>query len=452
MAPGSLTQRGRVQENLATILHRMEVDPRIPDWLDMAEPVTERDHAVLREVRRAHLRASKLPVSLAAELARLTAEAPAAWAKARAAADFTAFAPVLADVVKLKRAEAACLSPDAPYDGLLNDYEPGMHAAQIAPLFADLRAGLIDLLPRVAPEFRRDIPVTGNYPQDRQLDLGRDIAARFGYDLGRGRLDLAAHPFSSGHGDDVRITTRIDPTDPLSNLYAVIHETGHAVYEQRVAPELNLGPLGRGVSMGIHESQSRLFENQIGRSRPFVAWLHRALGDQFGDFGLDADQLFHAVNTVRPGFIRVEADELHYNLHILMRFDLERDLIDMKIDVQHLEEAWNTRFRSDFDQAVPNAAQGVLQDIHWAAGLFGYFPTYTLGNLYAGGLNAAMWADLPGLDLGLTQGDPGQAVDWLTRKVHHHGAMYDPAELYRRAVGQDLSVAPLMGYLREKYL
>lgn len=452
MAPGGGAQRAAVQESLATVIHRMETDPRIPDWLATAEPAHDRDHAELREMRRAHDRASRVPSKLAGELARVTAAAQAPWAAARADSDFASFAPILADVVKLKRAEAACLSPDAPYDGLLQDYEPGATAAGITPLFDDLRRALVALGDQVAPICRQDISLTGTFPRADQLDLARDVAARFGYDFDRGRLDLAVHPFSSGHGDDVRITTRVDQADPLSCLYATIHETGHAVYEQGVDAALGLGVLGRGASMGLHESQSRLFENQIGRSRSFAGWLHGALSDRFGDLGLDEDRFHGLVNRVHPGFIRVESDEVHYNLHILMRFDLERDLINAKIDVQDLEEAWNTRFQADFGQPVPDAAHGVLQDVHWPVGLFGYFPTYTLGNLYAGGLAAAMRADLPDLDRDLSAGEPSTAVAWLRDKVHRHGATCLPRDLYQRVTGQDLSIAPLIAELTGKFV
>ena len=297
------------------------------------------------------------------------------------------------------------------YDALLDDFEPGTTIDDLERLFGRLRPGLAALRARIAAA-RRPAPVlAGRFPADRQMQLSRRLGDVFGYDWAAGRLDIATHPSSSGSGGDVRITTRIDEADPRECIYATIHEVGHAVYEQGLDPTLALLPAGAHASMGVHESQSRLFENQIGRSRAFCRWLWPELRSAFGSCGIDdAEGLYRAVNAVDSGFIRTEADEVHYNLHVMLRFDLERALIGGDLAVRDLEAAWNDRFAADFGREVPDARHGVLQDVHWSAGLFGYFPTYTLGNIYAAELNAALRRDVPDLDDRLAAGDLAPAV------------------------------------------
>ena len=274
----------------------------------------------------------------------------------------------------------------------------------------------------------------------------------FGFDWSAGRLDLAIHPSSSGSGGDVRITTRVDESDPRECLYATIHELGHALYEQGLDPAQALLPAGMYASMGVHESQSRLFENQLGRSRAFCEWLVLALGAQFGATGVDMpESLYAAVNAVETGFIRTEADEVHYNLHILLRFDLERQLITGALEVADLDAAWNQRFAADFGLEVTDPRQGALQDVHWSAGLFGYFPTYTLGNVYAAELNAALRAAVPELDSLLSVGDLRPAIDWLRDTVHRKGRLLAPKDLIAQACGHAPSEAALLDYLERKY-
>jgi carboxypeptidase Taq len=310
----------------------------------------------------------------------------------------------------------------------------------------------VALRARCLDSARRPAPLAGSFPAEVQLRLARRLAEAFGYDFTRGRLDLAVHPFSSGSGADVRITTRVAPDDPFNCLYSTLHEVGHAVYEQSVDAGYALTPMGQGASMGVHESQSRIFENQLGRSRAFTGWLHDRMAAEFGDLGLDGPEAFHAaVNRVAPGFIRTEADEVQYNLHIMMRFDLERDLIAGRLEVADLEAAWNARFAADFGVAVPRPSQGVLQDVHWSLGLFGYFPTYALGNVYAGCLHAALRADLPDLDADLARGDPRPALEWLRGRIQVHGAALEPAELMTRACGAAPSPTPLLEYLETKF-
>jgi carboxypeptidase Taq len=395
-----------------------------------------------------------VPARLAAELARVTTLAHGDWVAARAARRFDLFAPVLARIVDLKREEAACLrEPGADlYDALIDGFEPGMTTARAAALLGALRPRLVALAQRVAATGRIVPGLAGAFPEAAQLALAREAAGAFGYDWQAGRLDLVVHPFCSGTLGDVRITTRVDPASPFECLYGTIHETGHAIYEQGLDPGLALQPAGEHVSMGVHESQSRLCENQIGRSRPFMDWLWPRMRAAFGDFGLDGPEaLWRAVNRVEPGFRRTEADEVHYNLHILMRFDLERALIAGDLAVAGLEAAWNDRFRADFGREVPHAALGVLQDVHWSAGLFGYFPTYSFGNIYAAELHAALRRDLPDLDARVGAGELGGVVAWLRDKIHRQGRLAAPEAIVAAAIGHAPQPGALLDYLEAKF-
>jgi len=294
--------------------------------------------------------------------------------------------------------------------------------------------------------------LTGTFDEGAQMRLARQVAKTFGYDMARGRVDKAVHPFSSGSGLDVRITTRTNPVDPFNSLYSTIHEVGHGAYEQNIHADHLLTPVGQGVSMGVHESQSRIYENQLGRSEAFAVWLYGQMREAFGDLSVpDAQALYAAINRVGSGYIRTEADEVHYNLHILLRFDLERDLIARRLEVGDLEAAWNERFAADFGVAVDRASNGVLQDVHWSIGLFGYFPTYTLGNVYAGCLYEALRRDVPDLEGALSEGDLSPATDWLRDKVQTHGGLFQPRETIARACGEEPSEEPLLRYLEEKF-
>ncbi len=445
-------QRGEEMAAMEGVLHARRTDPRIADWLAEVETSGEVEVAQVRQIRRSYDRASKVPAKLAAEIARVTSEAQGAWAAARAEDDFAAFAPVLREVVALKREEGAALSAGGDvYDAMLDDYEPGATAAELSAMFDALRPRLVALREAVLAQ-PAPAGLTGTFDEGAQMKLSRMIAKTFGYDMAMGRVDKAVHPFSSGSGLDVRITTRTSEDDPFNCIYSTIHEVGHAAYEQGIDRRYLLTPLGSGVSMGVHESQSRIYENQIGRSRAFTGWLYGQMRDAFGDFGVADEEAFYAVvNRVENGFIRTEADEVQYNLHVLLRFDLERALIARDIEVDDLEAAWNERFEADFGYAVDKASNGVLQDVHWSVGLFGYFPTYSLGNVYAGCLHEAMRAALPDLDATLSKGDTSQATTWLRENVQQHGGLYAPREVIERACGTAPSEAPLLSYLEAKF-
>ncbi|KQI72460.1 peptidase M32 [Loktanella sp. 5RATIMAR09] len=452
MPEGATPQRAEEHGAMANILHARRIDPRIGEWLEAAEAADDVAAANLRHIRRDYERTAKVPARLAAELAKTTSLAHRVWARARAEEDVASFLPMLQKVVDLRREEASAVAGDTdPYDALLDDYEPGATGASLSAMFSALRPRLVNLraaiLDRPAPT-----PLSGAFDEAAQLALSQKLALGFGYGLENGRIDKAVHPFSSGSGLDVRITTRTNPVDPFNCFYSTIHEVGHAAYEQGIDHAHLLTPLGRGVSMGVHESQSRIYENQLGRSRAFTGWLYGQMRDAFGDFGIaDEEAFFATVNRVSDGFIRTEADEVQYNLHVLLRFDLERALIAGDLAVNDLEAAWNDRFAADFGYGVDKPSNGVLQDVHWSEGLFGYFPTYTLGNVYAGCLHVALRAAVPMLDDDLARGDTSKATGWLRENVQQFGGLRTPVDTITLATGGAPHEGPLLDYLEQKF-
>ena len=452
MPEGATPQRAEEHAAMANILHARRIDPRVGDWLEKADADDAVAAANLRHIKRDFERTAKVPAMLAAELAKTTSLAHRTWAQARSDEDVAAFLPMLQKVVDLRIEEAQAVAGNAdPYDALLDDYEPQATGESIAAMFARLRPRLVALraaiLDRPAPQM-----LQGSFDEEVQLRISSTLAQAFGYDLGHGRIDKAVHPFSSGSGLDVRITTRTNPTDPFNCFYSTIHEVGHAAYEQGIDAQHLLTPLGRGVSMGVHESQSRIYENQLGRSRAFTGWLYGQMRDQFGDFGVADENAFYAtVNRVSDGFIRTEADEVQYNLHVLLRFDLERALMSGDLSVGDLEAAWNDRFKADFGYAVDKPSNGVLQDVHWSEGLFGYFPTYSLGNVYAGCLHTSMRDSVRDLDDQLAKGDTSAATSWLRENVQQFGGLRTPVETIAHATGSTPTEGPLLDYLEQKF-
>jgi carboxypeptidase Taq len=454
MPRGAAPQRAEEMAALEGVLHARRTSPQVAEWLDAVDEAAldEVGRANLRHIRRDTDRASKVPAALASRIARVTSEAQGIWAQARADNDFAAFAPTLTEVLALKREEGQALAAGGDvYDAMLADYEPGTTGAELEAMFGALRPELSALRAAVL-DAEAPSKLDHAFDEGAQMKLTRQLAKAFGYDMSHGRVDKAVHPFSSGSGLDVRITTRTSERDPFNCFYSTIHEVGHAAYEQNINRDYLLTPLGRGVSMGVHESQSRIYENQIGRSRAFTGWLFGQMKDAFGDFGVaDEHTFYRVVNRVNDGFIRTEADELQYNLHVLMRFDLERALVNHDLQVADLEVAWNDRFEADFGYAVDKASNGVLQDVHWSVGLIGYFPTYSLGNVYAGCLNEAMRRALPDIDDQLAQGDTSSATAWLGAHVQTHGGLYEPQDVITRASGRAPSTEPLISYLKAKF-
>lgn len=453
MPRGATEQRAEEMAAIEEVLHDRRTDPRLGEWLAAAEPRDEVETRIVELIGRDFTRASRVPTRLASELAKTTSLAQGIWAEARANEAPEDFLPTLDQVLMLKREEAGALADGGdPYDALLEDYEPDTTATEIAQVFDAMRPRLVALREDVLGAEFQPQSLAGHFPQETQLRLARTCATAFGYDWTRGRMDMAVHPFSSGRWQDSRITTRVVETDPFNCIYSTIHEVGHSSYELGIDPDYAFTPLGRGVSMGVHESQSRIYENQMGRGRAFTGWLFNRMSDAFDGLNItDADAFYATVNRVTPGYIRTESDEVQYNLHIMLRFDLERDLISGKLDTSDLVEAWNARFLKDFGVAVDRPANGVLQDVHWSVGLFGYFPTYALGNVYAGCLNAAMREAVPDLDDALGQGDGGPGVEWLRENIQRHGGLKRPRRLIEEANGSPISPDPLLDYLEEKF-
>ena len=452
MAEGSAPQRAEEHAAIAKVLHARRTDPKVGEWLAAAKVTDVVSKSNLRLIQRGYDRTAKVPADLAAELAKTTSLAHRIWANARADEDVAAFLPILETVLDLRRQEAAAIDANAnPYDVLIDDYEPGASGSDLAAMFSALRPRLVALREAILAQ---PAPAQLNHKFDdaAQLALSEKLAVAFGYDMNHGRIDKAVHPFSSGSGLDVRITTRTNPADPFNCFYSTIHEVGHAAYEQGINRDYLLTPLGSGVSMGVHESQSRIYENQLGRSRAFTGWLFGQMRDSFGDFGIaNEDAFYKTVNRVSDGFIRTEADEVQYNLHVLLRFDLENALISGDLAVKDLEAAWNDRFKADFGYAVTKPSNGVLQDVHWSEGLFGYFPTYTLGNVYAGCLYEGLRKDVPTLDDDLSRGETGHATKWLNAKIQTHGSLYPPQQVMTQATGSAPTEGPLLDYLETKF-
>jgi carboxypeptidase Taq len=488
MPAGGAAHRGNQMALLAGLQHERATDPRLGELLAIAEtsPLTAQSDSVeaanIRELRRTYERRVRLPRALVEELARTTSMAQSEWVAARAASDFARFRPWLEKIILLKREESACLAgrrptdeaagpAESPYDPLLDDYEPGARSADLAVLFDALRreltpmvAAIVDASARregpgsgVAPDSSTDAAgaiLKRSYPCDRQRIFGEAVAAAVGFDFRRGRLDVTAHPFCTGIGPgDCRITTRFDEHEFSDAFFGILHEVGHGLYEQGLDEAHHGTPMGEAVSLGVHESQSRLWENLVGRGLAFWAyWLpmaRRIFHEALADVSL---KRFHAaVNDVRPSLIRVRADEATYNLHIIVRFELEQDLLAGNLAVGDLPAAWNERYREYLGVTPANDAEGCLQDIHWSAGLVGYFPTYTLGNVYAAQLFAAAEAQLGGLDQAFARGDFGGLLDWLREKIHRHGQRYRAADLVERVTGSRPDHRPLIDGLRRKY-
>jgi len=464
MPAGGVVLRGKQQAALARIHHQMSTAREIGDLLAACEADRAfmesgcAEAANVREIRRDYDKATKLPESLVSELAQVSSEAQHEWAKARKASDFAHFLPWLQRLVRLNRDKAACLGIPAggeAWDALADTFEPGCTAASVIAVFTPLRTRLVKLIAELREAKRGPSNLFNEtaLPIALQTSFVRMVTEAIGFDFERGRLDASTHPFCGGsHCNDVRMTTRYSDTCLNDALGSTMHEAGHGMYEQGL-PESAIGtPLGTAVSLAIHESQSRLWENQVGRGLPFWKWCRPHLVSHFGSSleNFTLDQLYGAANIVEPGFIRVEADEATYNLHVMIRFELERLLIGGQLDPADLPTQWNLRYRDYLGLEVPDDRRGCLQDVHWSMGAFGYFPTYTLGTLYSAQLFSAARRDLPGLEEGFASGHFAPLLTWLRTNIHAHGRRYSPAELCTRATGKPLTSEPYLEYLEGK--
>ena len=448
---------------LRAIAHRIRTDPAYGDDLQqLMDSNGEDPHgdigATIRGLHRDWQRDRKLPAKLVERTAQAAVRGQQIWDAARKADDYAMFREPLSTMVELKREAGQRLSEGTDctiYEALLDEYEPDARVDDLQQVFDDVRAPLVDLIARIkeAPKQPDTAAIERTFSIEDQRDFSHAVAERIGFDFERGRLDETSHPFCTTLGpNDCRILTRYDPHLLPSGLFGTLHEAGHGMYEQGLRRDWFGLPPGSYVSLGIHESQSRLWENQVGRSRAFWEWLYGETQQTFSPEldGVSLDDFHFAVNAIKPSLIRVEADEATYNLHIIIRFDLERQLIDGTLTAVELPDAWNARYESDLGVCPPSDAQGVLQDVHWSAGLIGYFPTYTLGNLAAAQLFDAACNQIGDLDQLFARGEFRPLLDWLHENIHFFGRCYGGADLVERATGSPLSAHYLIDYLKTK--
>jgi carboxypeptidase Taq len=462
MPPRGAESRAEQLATLTRLRHQRLSSDELGRLLDRAEGEVSGleydsfEASLVRVTRREWDKARRVPAELRAEIARVTSHSETAWESAKRESDFPGFLPHLEHVLLLTRRYLECFEYEHPYDPLLDDYEPGMKTDEIRPVLAELRDGLRPLLDGIASRADAvdDSPLYGDFPLEAQGRLAREVLVGLPLEPGAWRLDETTHPFATGIAiSDLRITTRFDPSYIGAALWAVIHEAGHAMYQNGIDPRLARTPLCRSVSLGFDESQSRMWENWIGRGRGYLSRIRPLLAELFPEClgEVDAEALYRASNRVRPSLIRMEADEVTYNLHIVLRFELELDLIEERLAPADLPEAWNARMQEYLGVDVPDDAHGVLQDVHWAGGAFGYFPTYSLGNVIAGQLWEAAGSELGDLDAMLAA-DEGPALrDWLRERLYRHGGTLLPAEMVQRACGGPLDTGPLLAQLRSKF-
>ncbi len=448
---------------LESLAHEELSSPALGELLEQANANNDvsspgnLDEALLRELLRAHRRAVRVPTRLVEELARTSSSAQSAWRRAREEAHFAAFRPALERLLSLRREYADAVGWEgSPYDALLDEYEPFTSTSEVQAVFDELQPRLTDLTRRIAESGR---PVNSeilyrDYPVEAQERFGRRVLKAVGFEFERGRLDISTHPFSTALGaDDVRITTRYNSRFLPSGIFGTIHEAGHALYELGFGEGIRGSSLAEGASLGIHESQSRFWENIVGRSlafwKQFYPELQRCFPAQLAGFPLE--DFYRAINVVQPSLIRVEADEVTYGLHVILRFELEKALIEGDLAVSELPDAWNASSKRLLGVEPSNDAEGVLQDIHWSMGAFGYFPTYALGNLYSACFTEAMQQELGSLDTLVERGDFAAVLDWLRRNIHATGRSLSPQELCSQLTGSPLQAEPFLNYLEAKY-
>jgi carboxypeptidase Taq len=460
MPPGGATTHGEMTATIRKIAHEKFTSDEIGRALEaLAAEGAAADSDTARLVaitRHDYDKAQRVPSSFVAEQAQVVSAAQHAWAAARAKSDFQAFEPHLQKIVELKRQYVSFFPPAAhPYDTLLDDFEQGMTTADVRQIFAVLRPRQVALIRELAARPQVDDSFLHvDYDEPAMSEFARTVVTAIGFDWKRGRQDRSVHPFATGIGpNDVRITTRWVPQEPLGLLFGVIHETGHALYEQGIKSEYARSLLGHAASLGIHESQSRLWENLVGRSHAFWEHFYSALQQRFPSQlgGVELDRFYRGINRVNPTLIRVESDEATYNLHIMLRVELEIGLLEGQIAVADLPELWRTRMQEYLGVVPQDDAKGVLQDIHWSIGAFGYFATYTLGNLISAQLWAAYEREHPDRDDQLRRGEFAPLLAWLRANVHEHGRKYLAQELVERATGSRIDPEPYLQYLERKY-
>jgi len=460
MPQGAVNDRSSQLSRMSGLVHGKQTSQELGDLLkkahDELDGYFEHDRALVRVMQRAYDMSTKLPAEFVTEFTQLTSRSVHAWVDARKKSDFSLFAPFLEKVVQMTKKQTELLGyKEHPYDALLDLYEEGLTTADVERVFDEIKQPLIELLPLVEKNWTSSLAPHDPIAVEAQKEFVRELVTSIGYDFNRGRMDVAPHPFMERFGhDDRRITNRYDEKDIGGALFGSMHESGHAMYEQGIGTDIAGSALDSGVSLGMHESQSRMWENMIGRSKEFWEFsfpkLQKAFPSQFGK--MTSEDFYRRINHVRASLIRTESDEVTYNLHILIRFEIEKALIEGTVAVKDLPELWNAKYKEYLGVDVPNDAQGVLQDIHWSHGSIGYFPTYTLGNLAA----AQIWRKYQEVDPGyvdtLRKGEFSKIREWLRANMYQYGSVYQPKELIRRVTGEDVQSKYLVEYLRGKYL
>ncbi len=459
MPPGGAAARAEQLATLGRIAHERFTAPEVGRLLEQLRSHEEalapdsNEACLIRVTRRDYDKAVRVPAELRAEMLRAASLGHQAWVEARAASDFPGFLPHLRHNVELAQRYVECFDPGGePYDVLLDDYEEGATTAEVRAVFDQLKEGLLPLVAAAGERGGDPGPLRGPFPADGQSRVIGTVLARLGFDPGSWRLDVAAHPFATTFAvSDIRLTTRYDEGD-LTALFGAMHEFGHGLYERSVSPELERTPLAGGVSLGLHESQSRLWENLVGRGRPFCGWLFPVIREAFPDAlrDIDEDGFYRGINRIVPSLIRVDADEVTYCLHVILRFELELEIVNGTIDLRDLPEAWNARMLEYLGVEVPDDAHGVLQDVHWSGGTFGYFPTYALGTIMSVQIWERARARIPDLDAQLEAGEVGELREWLREGLHVHGRKFTPQETLERLVGGPLDAGPYLAYLARK--
>lgn len=462
MPPGGAAARGQQLATLGKIAQEKFISDEVGRLIEDlktefagADPASD-EAAMVRVAARNYDKAKRVPPEFVAEQAVVSSKAFEAWVEARGKSDFSIFQPHLEKVVELVKKYVSFFPPaDHPYDTLLDDYEPGMKTAEVKAIFDALRPKQVELIKAIASAKQvKDDFLHKKYNEKKIMDFGVDVITKYGYDWKRGRQDKAPHPFETTFSiGDVRITTRFEADNPPASLFSTMHESGHAMYEQGINPAYERTPLMGGTSLAVHESQSRMWENLVGRSLPF--WEHfypafkKAFPSQLDGVGVKA--FYKAINKVEPSLIRVNADEATYNLHIMLRLELEIAMVEGKIAIKDLPEIWNTKMQEYLGITPPTDAKGVLQDIHWSGGMIGYFSTYALGNLISAQLWEKINKDIKNLDDHIRKGDFNQLLGWLRTNIHQHGHKYDPQVLVENVTGSKITPEPYIRYLTEKY-
>ncbi|MFB3888451.1 MAG: carboxypeptidase M32 [Candidatus Bathyarchaeia archaeon] len=468
MPPRAVSHRSEQLAQLSQIHHKLSTSPKIGRLLDVIlkdpkyETLSEVEKRNVQLIKKNYDEQTKLPTKLVTQLARQEAITVNVWKKAKAQKNYALFKPELEKLVALNKQAAEILmkvkETKTPYDALVDIFEPKMTSDNITRIFTELRQGLQKLLDKIegAPNKPDTNILHKMVPVQQQREIAKMLAATLGYDVSSpnagGRIDETEHPFTQGYYDDVRITTHYYPDNFASSVFSVLHETGHALYDQNLNPEWKYQPIGQACSHGVHESQSRLYENLIGRSSEFWTSLLPKMKTAAPDTSsIDLDPFIRAINTVKPSKIRIEADEVTYGMHIIIRFQIEKDLFADKVKVSELPGLWNQKYKEYLGMNIEDDAEGVMQDTHWASGYYGYFPSYALGNIYSGQILETIQHENPDWRNQLAKGNLDSMRQWLTKNIYNAGRLYDPADLLKKVTGKEPTDKPFLRYLEEKY-